>query len=649
MKKRTISYLALLSAPILVLGITLTVSPARARVQGTTTMVNTVLQPRFDGLTGDCLVEGGHTVLLGTLEAGETMEITLTLEGTEATECQLTASGQSEALTVTMAQVPEQTEETQTQEEQTTEDPAEVPDEELPTPGPLDLTVTPESPVKVTLTFTALETLTEPKTEQIRIICGSLTGTFRLDLIPKTPEPTEPVTEPREPVTEPTDPVTEPSEPVTEPTEPVTEPSEPVTDPTVAQLNENTESENDSGTGDDGNTGSTGDENADGEGNTDAGDGSTGNTSGEGDDGTGAGSNTGNTGDENTGSTEDPPAETEPVIPTQIQLAVPTAFALDRCLPVKLTVTGSAELVTIGMDINDFPALTRYSTDGGQSWYQLYFGGAVELQLSNEEPAWPQLLLLDFSRTDVKPEDVLTLTAGADGEVLAQSDTVTVSAPVPQSTAVPVLWLPTEEERAALDGYLNPPPTEPMEPTETQPEAQTVEDTPTEITEPAETTQPAETTEPSETTQPTESQTEAQTVAESEPATTDPTDSTEPTEVFELEMLPESGVFENDYFAVPLPAGWDQRVYILERLERQEDGTRAYKAGTWAEDQSLVLQETADALVITPGATPPKAGTYRLTIQYLFEETCIDQMQMTFFINYSTRSDAQQEEVPDNE
>ena len=102
MKKRTISYLALLSAPILVLGINLTVSPARARVQGTTTMVNTVLQPRSDGLTGDCLVEGGHTVLLGTLEAGETMEITLTLEGTEATECQLTASGQSEALTVTM-------------------------------------------------------------------------------------------------------------------------------------------------------------------------------------------------------------------------------------------------------------------------------------------------------------------------------------------------------------------------------------------------------------------------------------------------------------------------------------------------------------------------------------------------------------------
>ena len=483
--KRTNSYLALLSVPFLVLGLALTVNPAQARVEGGTTAVNTVLRPTAaTGYASNCLTEKGQTVLLGKLEVGETLPITLTVEGTG----ELNVSGPSEYLTVTTEK-----------------------NEDI------------EGTFTVTFQFTTEATYLEQLTENVKIACGDLWATFRLELVPV----------PRQSVALPFDTQTEPT-----------------TAPTEESADE-----------------------------------------------------------------EQPTESTEPETAPTITMAVPAEFSLDRLLPVKLTLTGEPETVTIG----DVPGLTRYSTDGGQSWYQLYHGGAIELT-----PAASQLLLLDFSRTELTEDEVLCLSASADDEAWTEEYEVIACAPVSQSEAVPILWLPSDAERTALNDYLNPTaaPTEP----------QTIEETPTETTEAAQTEEET----------PSESSEEAQTVEETPGESTEAT--TAPTE-FVLETLPESGVFENDYFVLPLPAGWDQPTLVLERLELK-DGVKTYTA---VEDKTIALHPMEDALLVTLGTTPLKAGTYRLTIQYIFEDTCVEQMQMTFFINYSTRSDAQQKEVPDNE
>ena len=69
----------------------------------------------------------------------------------------------------------------------------------------------------------------------------------------------------------------------------------------------------------------------------------------------------------------------------------------------------------------------------------------------------------------------------------------------------------------------------------------------------------------------------------------------------------------------------------------------------WTPDGlNAVLDEASASLIVYLGATPPKAGTYRLTLECNYEGICFRRTQITFFINYSTRSDAQ-EEVPNYE
>lgn len=262
--------------------------------------------------------------------------------------------------------------------------------------------------------------------------------------------------------------------------------------------------------------------------------------------------------------------------PTLAQITFKTLseFALTDPVPVKLEVSGFADAVQIGLEENNLPAMTRYSTDGGQSWYLLYDGGYILLDggPDGEEPAqW--LMLLDFSMTALFPDDPVCLEARAylDDELagLGYADT-----------------LPREkQERSETVCILRSPGVE------AQPEL-------TEI-----------------------------------PGSDDP----------------ESGLTEGPYFKLPLPIGWAEATeirYEAQLLGIMEDQTIGYKAIAWdAQRLNAVIAPETGELIVYLGANAPAAGTYRLTTECIYEGICFQKTQTTFFINYSTQSDAQNEEV----
>lgn len=296
-----------------------------------------------------------------------------------------------------------------------------------------------------------------------------------------------------------------------------------------------------------------------------------------------------------------------PVLPTnEVTLSLQTLEQFDEeaHLPVKITVEGVAKRLSLGLFNGEpLPAGTRYSVDGGESWYLLYEGGFVEMEPDHILPDnWVGLVLLDLSNLDLLPGDPVELEARAYavGECVAEENAIaelTESQPLP----VPVLTFPDQQQLEALESYLNP-----------------VEE---------ETTAPSEA--PEDPTEP-----------EEEPAQPDFTE--------ESEVLWRA----DHYFTVPMPVGWtpeQQIVYSAELLDRDETGAGVYVPVDWTPDGlNAVLDEASASLIVYLGATPPKAGTYRLTLECNYEGICFRRTQTTFFINYSTRSDAQ-EEVPNHE
>lgn len=285
-----------------------------------------------------------------------------------------------------------------------------------------------------------------------------------------------------------------------------------------------------------------------------------------------------------------------------VELKTLTEFEITSQLPIKATVSGEADRLVIGLEGgNALPSKTRYSTDGGESWYMLYDGGYIELEDGPEGGAEVQwTLLADVSVTDLEPEEPLFLEAQAySGDVvtgLCSAETVPRE-PAEQPEVIRILRSPGPEDQAALTALLG-------------------------------------------------LETESQEPAAEEPAVSE---ETEPTEAAE----PESGVTEGYYFRVPLPLGWaecGEIRYQAEILTKNEAGGVEYAPVQWDQQylNAVMDPETGDVIVYM-GAQPPTAGTYRLTLECIYEDICFHRMQTTFFINYSTRSDAQQEEVPDNE
>ena len=220
------------------------------------------------------------------------------------------------------------------------------------------------SRAEICMTVTPAEPVTDPTEVSVRVLCGELEGTFRVNLLPvpqlpEEPEPAEP-TEPVEPTepSEPTEP-TEPSEP-TEPTESgeTTEPAEP-SEPAEELLPLEAEQP----------------------------------------------------------AEEDIPEE----LPSQ-DLQIRTFRQMERqdLLPVKVElIEKPADRMVLGMDGGSFPEFTRYSLDAGETWYLLYYGGTIEASAPEAAPeenlSWT--MMLDLSAASLEGQDQWLLEAKTyDGE-----------------------------------------------------------------------------------------------------------------------------------------------------------------------------------------------------------------------------------------
>ena len=302
------------------------------------------------------------------------------------------------------------------------------------------------------------------------------------------------------------------------------------------------------------------------------------------------------------------PIQTPPNAAT-VELKTMSEFELTAPLPVKVTVSGEADRLRIGLEGEPLLPMTRYSTDGGQSWYLLYEGGYAELTRDPEaEDAAEWQLLVDVSMTALVQEEAVTLEAQAySGETvtgLCYAETVPRVGPE-RSEAVRILKPPSAADQVQIAMLLG------------------LEEAAVETT-----------------------------VEEPSAAETEETTATEPTEPVEP-TAPESGVIEGAYFTIPLPLGWAECTevrYWVEILTETEDGMIDYAKVAWDPQYlNAVTDSETGNVIVYMGSQSPTAGTYRLTLECMYEGICFHRIQTTFFINYSTPSDARSEEVPENE
>ena len=52
------------------------------------------------------------------------------------------------------------------------------------------------------------------------------------------------------------------------------------------------------------------------------------------------------------------------------------------------------------------------------------------------------------------------------------------------------------------------------------------------------------------------------------------------------------------------------------------------------EEIGIELEEDTNALILRIDDVLPLAGTYRISIQWTYEEECVAEMQENFFVNY---------------
>ena len=264
---------------------------------------------------------------------------------------------------------------------------------------------------------------------------------------------------------------------------------------------------------------------------------------------------------------EEGDGENDPPAVSQVILKALPVFEINSTLPVSILLAGQADSLVLSMAGEaPFPAFTRYSPDGGKTYYLLYFGGFIEIDgafgalEAVESLMWD--LRLDLSRTGISADTEITLEAVARLEDQITGAAVVTTKPVAAATVTEETRILTKTKTAAA---------------------------------------------------------EVAAMAETEP---------EP----------------DSYFVVKLPAGWDacQVEYEVSFLQSGEKGSK-YEAVTLNENSLYgQLDYPARTLTIGLGEELPPAGTYRLIIRGNYEGSCFQRMQITFFINYSTRSDAEQ-------
>ncbi len=413
-KKYTHTYALLLAAFLLAANVTLSVKPTYAHYEHTTVW-NTVLPADVVPVSSDCLsADAEQTILLGQIPA-EGKQIQFTMEAAVAASGKLKWTADSDLLQVSVESMQIEGQGTLDADPATAQEVLE--NDQLVELGG-------GSQVTVVLKLTPKAPITEETEVNLQVTWGDLLkGTFRGTLEqtaaineepidptePEVTEPTEPeVTDPvqtEEPVnpvteepeaTDPTDPVqpetedvslmsltdstepepiteteenttqpeettqppqtTDPSTEETDPTEETTEPTQTPTDPSVEQTDPTEESTDPS----------------------------------------------------------QPEVTPDPELPEGLQVSSLGSFDPAESLPIHIRPSAAGDRLVLTMkkeaDTENtaklFPAYTRYSTDGGESWFLLYESDVITLTAQDTQPI---PMLLDLSRQSLTAADQLLI------------------------------------------------------------------------------------------------------------------------------------------------------------------------------------------------------------------------------------------------
>ena len=112
-----------------------------------------------------------------------------------------------------------------------------------------------------------------------------------------------------------------------------------------------------------------------------------------------------------------PEVPEEPAVVGDFPVSTLDSFSLEGSLPINMLLPENSMTLIVSLDGGVLPAFTRYSVDGGESWYMLYYGGSIHVdaaQMTVFED--DQYLLLDLYRTEWDSTQPLYLSAAADTE-----------------------------------------------------------------------------------------------------------------------------------------------------------------------------------------------------------------------------------------
>lgn len=168
----------------------------------------------------------------------------------------------------------------------------------------------------------------------------------------------------------------------------------------------------------------------------------------------------------------------EPAVIGELPVSTLDSFSLEGTLPINVTLPENSKTLMLSLDGGALPAFTRYSVDGGERWYMLYYGGSIRVDAGEMAVfADGQYLLLDLYRTDWDSTQPLWLSAAADtqegryiGEVVSEAaaelfqtrtaqTALMMSASSPLELPVPESWADCAKEvylhqRELHDGML---------------------------------------------------------------------------------------------------------------------------------------------------------------------------------------------------
>lgn len=104
----------------------------------------------------------------------------------------------------------------------------------------------------------------------------------------------------------------------------------------------------------------------------------------------------------------------EPIIAGGFPVSTLDSFSLEGALPINMILPENTMSLTVSLAGDGLPAFTRYSVDGGESWYMLYYGGDIWVDPAQMSAFGnSQCLLLDLYRTDWDSTKLLNLSAAA--------------------------------------------------------------------------------------------------------------------------------------------------------------------------------------------------------------------------------------------